>query len=375
MSVSDAVSTPWRRASLAAAVFAVDPLGSGVLVRAGAGPARDELMTRIAGALAPMRLSRAPADIADDRLIGGLDVAATLRAGKPIAETGVLAAAHGGVLAMVMAERISAGVAARLASALDMGEVALQRDGLSAILPAHVGVIALDEGQDDEATPAALAERLGFWIDLEHIGWRDIEPPALTPEDFEAARKLLPSVESDDKVIEILVATAAQFGVDSPRGVLFALRAARALAALRGETKVERDDIELAAALVLGPRATRMPAPPEDQESEEPPPPPPEDETPPDEPPEQKGEDNTPRELEDQILEAVRAALPRACWPRSRRARRATGAPAPRTASRARKHIRCNAAARSTPGPARCRKAVWRWSRPCAPQPRGASCV
>ena len=38
MSVSDAVSTPWRRASLAAAVFALDPLGSGLLVRAGAGP-------------------------------------------------------------------------------------------------------------------------------------------------------------------------------------------------------------------------------------------------------------------------------------------------------------------------------------------------
>ncbi|MCW2273072.1 magnesium chelatase subunit D [Rhodoblastus acidophilus] len=309
MSVSDAVSTPWRRASLAAAVFAVDPLGSGLLVRAGAGPARDELMTRVAGALAPMRLSRAPADIADDRLIGGLDVAATLRAGKPIAETGVLAASHGGVLAIVMAERISAGVAARLSQALDMGEVALQRDGLSAILPAHVGIIALDEGQDDEATPAALAERLGFWIDLEHIGWRDIEPPALTPEDFEAARKLLPSVETDDQVIEILVATAAQFGVDSPRAVLFALRAARAFTALRGETKVERDDIELAATLVLGPRATRMPAPPEEQDSDEPPPPPPE-ETPPDEPPEQKGEDNTPRELEEQILEAVRAALP-----------------------------------------------------------------
>ena len=307
MSVSDAVATPWRRASLAAAVFALDPLGSGLLVRAGAGPARDALMARIAEDLAPMRLSRAPADIADDRLIGGLDVAATLRAGKPIAETGVLAAAHGGVIAMVMAERISAGVAARLSAALDTGEVALQRDGLSAILPARVGVIALDEGQDDEAPPAALAERMGFWVNLEQVGWRDVEPPALTPKDFAAARKILPHVEADDKVIEILVATAAQFGVDSPRAVLFALRAARALAALRGETKVEREDVELAAMLALGPRATRLPAPPEEEEAEEPPPP---EEEPPPEDQEQKGEDDTPRELEEQILEAVRAALP-----------------------------------------------------------------
>ncbi|MBB4196817.1 hypothetical protein CCR94_06315 [Rhodoblastus sphagnicola] len=309
MSVSDAVSTPWRRASLAAAVFALDPLGSGLLVRSGAGPARDALMARIAEDIAPMRLSRAPADIADDRLIGGLDVAATLQAGRPIAETGVLAASHGGVLAIAMAERISTGVAARLSAALDMGEVALQRDGLSAILPAHVGVIALDEGQEDEAPPPALSERLGFWVNLEQVGWRDVEPPALTPEDFAAARKILPSVKTDDKVIETMVAIAAQFGVDSPRAVLFALRAARALAALRGETNVEHEDIELAAALALGPRATRLPAPPEEEESEEPPPPPPEEETPPEDQ-EQKGEDDTPRELEEQILEAVRAALP-----------------------------------------------------------------
>jgi magnesium chelatase subunit D len=49
-----------------------------------------------------------------------------------------------------------------------------------------------------------------------------------------------------------------------------------------------------------------MPAPPE--EEEEPPPPPPEEDTPEDEEP--KGQDDTPRELEEQILEAVRAALP-----------------------------------------------------------------
>ena len=47
--------------------------------------------------LAPVKLTRMPAQIADDRLIGGLDVAATLRTGKPVAETGVLADGDGGV--------------------------------------------------------------------------------------------------------------------------------------------------------------------------------------------------------------------------------------------------------------------------------------
>jgi magnesium chelatase subunit D len=303
MSVADAISTPWRRASLAASLFALDPLGSGLLLRSGVGPARDALMARIISDLAPMRLFRAPADIADDRLIGGLDVSATLRTGKPVAETGVLAAADGGVVAVAMAERISMGVAARLSSALDTGEIALQRDGLSAILPARIGVIALDEGQDDEATPAALAERLAFWVDLDGVGWRDVEPPVLSPEDFAAARALVQRVEAGEQAISTLVAIAWQLGVDSPRAVLFALRAARSLAALRGETQVADEDVELAAALTLGPRATRLPAEPE----EEAPPPPEDDESDADE---AEGEDNTPRELEEQVLDAARAALP-----------------------------------------------------------------
>ncbi|WP_294533353.1 magnesium chelatase subunit D [uncultured Rhodoblastus sp.] len=303
MTASDAVSTPWRRASLAGALFALDPIGSGLLLRSGPGPARDALMSRIVTDLAPMRLFRAPADIADDRLIGGLDVAATLRAGRPIAETGVLAAADGGVLAVAMAERISTGVAARLAAALDTGEIALQRDGLSAVLPARIGVVALDEGRDDEAAPAALAERLAFWVDLDGVGWRDIEPPILSEEDFAAARIRAPRVEVGQQASATLVAIAVELGVASPRAVLFALRAARGLAALRGVTRVEDEDVELAAALALGPRATRMPAEPQEEEEE----PPPEDEA---DDTETAEEDNTPRELEERVLEAARAALP-----------------------------------------------------------------
>jgi magnesium chelatase subunit D len=179
---------------------------------------------------------------------------------------------------------------------------------LSAILPAHIGVIALDEGRDDEeATPAALAERLAFWVDLDGVGWRDIEPPALSAEDFAAARKRAPHVEVGEQAITTLVAIAAQLGVDSPRAVLFAVRAARGLAALRGETRVEDEHVELAAALALGPRATRLPPRAEDEAEEEPPPP---EEDPEDDEADEAGEDNTPRELEESVLDAARAALP-----------------------------------------------------------------
>jgi len=306
MSARDAVATPWRRAALAATIFAVDPPRSGVVLRAGAGPARDEWLARLIQSLGATKAFRIPAQIADDRLIGGLDVAATLRTGRPVAESGVLASADGGVIVVAMAERMTASVAARLTAALDLGEVALQRDGLSLTLPARIGVVALDEGQEDERAPLALSERLAFWVDMEAVGYRDIEAALFEPEDIAVARARLAGVETPDRAVETLVAIAAQLGVGSLRAPLFALRSARALAALRGADAVEDEDIEIAAALALGPRATRTPAPQEPDEPEAEP----EPEKPDDAPEPENEEDATPRELEERVLEAARAAIP-----------------------------------------------------------------
>jgi magnesium chelatase subunit D len=305
MSVNEAIATPWRRASLAAAIFALDPLGSGMLVRAAPGPARDALLGALTAALAPAKLTRLPAQIADDRLIGGLDIAATLRTGRPVAELGALSAADGGVVAIAMAERMSASVAARLCAALDSGEVALQRDGLSLTLPARIGVVALDEGVEDERAAPALVERLAFWVQLDGVGHRDIEPALFAAWDFAQARLQLTKIQTPDDVVETLVAVAAQLGADSARAPLFALRAARAIAALRGGDAVEEDDITLAAALTLAPRATRLPAP-EDEASE----PEPEVEPEPEDDKPENEEDQTPGELEERVLEAARAAIP-----------------------------------------------------------------
>lgn len=154
----------WLNAADALALFAVDPHGLGGLqLRAGAGGVRERWLADLRALLpADVPQRRLPGHIADERLLGGLDLAATLARGQPVAQRGLLAEAHGGVVLVPMAKRLSAATAARLAAVLDSAEVGFECDGLSSRWPARLGVVALDEGgPDDGPLAAALPALLG----------------------------------------------------------------------------------------------------------------------------------------------------------------------------------------------------------------------
>ena len=244
-----------------AALFAVDPCGlGGVSLRAPAGQQRDEwlaLLKKLLPADTPQR--RIPLNINDAALLGGLDLGATLSAGRPIAQQGVLAHADGGVVVLAMAERVPLGTAARLAAVLDTQEVAIERDGLALKLPARLGVVALDEGIGDEETVAsALLDRLAFLVQFRSSG-ADDDIGTWAAEDIAQARALLPVVDASENIVQALCAAALALGVYSLRAPLFALKAARCAAALDGVLNVTEAHAALAAKLVLAPRATRLP--------------------------------------------------------------------------------------------------------------------
>jgi len=299
----------WLEATTAAAILAVDPVGlGGVVLHAGPGPLRDAWLAALRGLLpvaAPWR--RVPVQVGEGRLLGGLDLAATLAAGRPLAEQGLLAAADGGMLVLAMAERQTVGTAALVCAALDRGEVLVERDGVQARSATRFGVVALDESvDDDERVPAALCDRLALRLDLEGLHLPDPPIPDCAARDIEDARARLPGVEADAAVVETLCAATLAYGIDSLRAAQLALRVARAAAALDGRSRVADDDVTLAARLVLGHRATRMPSPPQDSE-----PPPPETPPPPaDDGASEQRPTESDRPLEDRVLEAVAAALP-----------------------------------------------------------------
>jgi magnesium chelatase subunit D len=310
--------SPWRDAILVASIFAVDPIGlAGVAVKASVGPVRDRwlmLLRDLLPVAAPYK--RVPLAISDSRLLGGLDLTATLEAGRPVAERGILAEADGGVVVLAMAERLDAGAAARIASVLDSGQVLIERDGLGLRVPSRFGVIALDEGIEDEAPPPAILDRLGFHLDLDVIGVRDIVESGPNRIAIDEARARLPLVTVAEPTLQAICATALALGVDSLRPSLLAIRAARVIAALAASDAVRPQDAALAAQLVLAPRATRIPAPePETATSEQQDPTP--DAAPPDQDSQAHDQDSSEPEegdaahkMDDLVLAAAQASIP-----------------------------------------------------------------
>jgi magnesium chelatase subunit D len=74
-----------------------------------------------------------------------------------------------------------------------------------------------------------------------------------------AARRLLPNVQLDDTLLQLITGICTDFGVDGMRADIAMYRAAVALAAYEGRTEVCDDDVQRVARLVLPHRRRRQP--------------------------------------------------------------------------------------------------------------------
>ena len=297
------MALPTDDALLCAALLAVNPVGlKGANLRALSGPDREHFATTFRALLpASAPWVKVPVTVGFDRLLGGLDFAATVAAGKPVFATGLLESAHDGALILAMAERLDESVAAIVMQALDRGEVRVERDGAAMTHDASFVVLACDEGlEPDEAPPAGLIDRLAFHLTAEQLAAGRDCLERVTPKSILASRERLPGVTVGTDILEQLVAAGLAFGIDSVRAELLAVEAARAAAALEGSAVVNEEHAATAARLVFSSRATRMPV----EEAPEPQQPEPDEEE--SEPSKSRG-DAMP---DDVLVDAVRAAIP-----------------------------------------------------------------
>ena len=315
----------WDDALWAAAALSVDPSGlRGVWLRAPHGPVRDEWLAQLTRLHPALR--RVPGHADSERLLGGLDLGATLHAGRAIYQPGVLTQPLPTLLLLPMAERLPDDTAAILGQVLDQGHVSAGRHHIAQ--DTFIGLVALDESLEDEPPMAGgLQERLGLWLDLRHMGRAGGEDDdtrllleTLPSMDLPALRAHALQLDIQDTVLKAVCQTAETLGVHSLRASLATVRLAKVLAALRGSDEVQEEDLGRAARLVLTPRATRAPAPPDQQAA--PPEPEPQNDTPPDQPPPQEPQEQSPaepppeppafdpQEMAELMLEAALASLP-----------------------------------------------------------------
>lgn len=272
-------------ALLAARLFASRPAIFGGIHLRGSGPAREAVVASIVSSFGDRPVVRLPIHVDDDRMHGGIDIAASLALGSTVRQPGLLEKAAGGLLIVTMAERMDASVAGRLAQAIDRGS--------------GFGLVLLDDGlASDEIAPAVLRERVAFSVDLTGV---HAKAEAGDHDSGAAGNEAIASI--DDKSLAMLAATAGLLGIDSVRALMFAQSAARVHAAFMGRTSVENPDLEVAARLVLAPRATRIPESPDADSA------PPAEAHQNESGTEEQGEP-TSRPPEDRVLEAALAAIP-----------------------------------------------------------------
>lgn len=287
MNAAAALDAAVSDAELALHLFVRNPSLFGGIVLRGDGPVRDDMVAFAKNAIGKFGpVAKIPSNVDTERLLGGLDLTATLATGQSVMRAGLLDSAAGGVVIVPMAERVQANVAAHVSQAMDGGDVA---------------AILLDDSQDsDETPPAVLTERMAFYCDVSVLRGFSNEAGAAKPVALANVQAL------GDEQLHAIAATSAALGIDSVRALIFANSAARAHAALNGRTQAIDDDIAAAVRLVLAPRATQMP-------QMEPPPPEPEDDQPQDNEPDDNNEDRNIEDidLEDILLDAAAAAIPK----------------------------------------------------------------